>query len=55
MTAADDVVFLLDPHTACSSCAPADLAIGRIGDLLNCDFSALSRPATAADGKQETT
>ena len=44
----------LDPHKL-SAYPPADLAIERIGDLLNYDFPALSRPARAVDGKQEKT
>ncbi len=54
MTAADDVVFPLDPHEL-SACPPAGLEIGHIGDLLNYDFPALIRPATAVDREQETT
>jgi FMN phosphatase YigB (HAD superfamily) len=46
--------YALDPHNL-SAYPPADLAIERIGDLLNYDFSALFRPARAADGEQETT
>jgi FMN phosphatase YigB (HAD superfamily) len=46
--------YALDPHNL-SSYPPADLAIERIGDLLNYDFPALFRPARAVDGEQETT
>jgi hypothetical protein len=46
--------YALDPHNL-SAYPPADLAIERIGDLLNYDFPALSRPVRAADGEQETT
>jgi FMN phosphatase YigB (HAD superfamily) len=46
--------YALDPHNL-SAYPPADLAIERIGDLLDYDFPALSRPARAVDGKQETT
>jgi FMN phosphatase YigB (HAD superfamily) len=46
--------YALDPHNL-SAYPPADLAIERIGDLLNYDFPALTRPARAIDGKQETT
>jgi len=38
-----------------SAYPPADLAIERIGDLLNYDFPAWFRPARAVDGEQETT
>ena len=46
--------YALDPHNL-SAYPPADLAIERIGDLLNYDFPALFRPARAVDGEQETT
>ena len=46
--------YALDPHNL-SAYPPADLAIERIGDLLNYDFPALTRPARAIDGEQETT
>jgi FMN phosphatase YigB (HAD superfamily) len=46
--------YALDPHNL-SSYPPADLAIERIGDLINYDFPALFRPARAVDGEQETT
>ena len=46
--------YALDPHNF-SAYPPADLAIGRIGDLLNYDLPALFGPAGAVDGKQETT
>jgi FMN phosphatase YigB (HAD superfamily) len=46
--------YARDPHNL-SAYPPADLAIERIGDLLNYDFPALFRPARAADGEQETT
>jgi hypothetical protein len=42
--------YALDLHIL-STNPQAGLAIGRIGDLLNCDFPALSRPATAVDGE----
>ena len=35
--------------------APADLSIGRIGDLVDCDLSALLGPAVANARKQEAT
>ena len=35
--------------------AVEDLAIERIGDLLDYDLAALLRPASAADKEQETT
>lgn len=40
-----------DPHTLFAY-PPADLAIERIGDLLDCDFPALLRPGTVVCGKQ---
>jgi FMN phosphatase YigB (HAD superfamily) len=46
--------YALDPHCL-SAYPPADLAIERIGDLLNYDFPALFRAARAVDGEQETT
>jgi FMN phosphatase YigB (HAD superfamily) len=46
--------YALDPHNL-SVYPPADLTIERIGDLLDYDFPALSRPARAVDGEQETT
>lgn len=46
--------YALDPHNL-SAYPPADLAIERIGNLLNYDFSASSRPVRAVDGEQETT
>jgi FMN phosphatase YigB (HAD superfamily) len=46
--------YALDPHLL-SAYPPADLAIERIGDLLDYDFPALFRPARAVDGKQEAT
>ena len=46
--------YALDPHNL-SAYPPADLAIERIGDLLNYDFPALFRTARAVDGEQETT
>jgi len=42
--------YALDPHVL-SAFPPADLAIERIGDLLNYDFSGLPGPTRAADGK----
>ena len=45
--------YALDPHNL-SAYPPADLAIERIGDLLNYEFSALFRSAGAIDGEQET-
>jgi FMN phosphatase YigB (HAD superfamily) len=38
-----------------STYAPADLAIERIGDLLDCDISALRRPVRASDRRPKTT
>jgi FMN phosphatase YigB (HAD superfamily) len=46
--------YALDPQIV-SAYPPADLAIERIGDLLDCDIPALCRPARALDGEQETT
>jgi FMN phosphatase YigB (HAD superfamily) len=46
--------YALDPHNL-SAYPPADLAIERIGDLLDFDFPALSRPARSVRGEQETT
>lgn len=46
--------YALDPHNL-SFYPPADLAIERIGDLLNYDFSASVRSARAVGGEQETT
>jgi hypothetical protein len=46
--------YALDPHNL-SAYPPADLAIERIGDLLDCDVPALLRPATAVHGIQEKT
>ena len=46
--------YALDPHNL-SAYPPADLAIERIGDLLNYDFPALFRPDRAAYEEQETT
>jgi FMN phosphatase YigB (HAD superfamily) len=46
--------YALDPHEL-SAYPPADLAVERISDLLDHDFSALGRPSRAADGEQETT
>ena len=46
--------YALDPRIL-STYPPADLAIERIGELVNCDFHAFFRPARAVDGKQETT
>jgi len=46
--------YALDQHIL-SAYPPADLAIARIGDLLDCDFSALTRPARPFDGEQEAT
>ena len=46
--------YALDPREL-AACPPADLAIERIGDLLNCDFSPLSGPAGAVGAKQEAT
>ena len=45
--------YALDPHNL-SAYPPADLTIERIGDLRGYDFLNGFRPATAADGKQET-
>jgi hypothetical protein len=46
--------YALDPHNL-SAYPPADLAIERIGDLLNYDLPALLRPARPVSGNQETT
>jgi FMN phosphatase YigB (HAD superfamily) len=46
--------YARDPHIL-STYPPADVAIERIGDLLDYDFPALFRPARAVDGEQETT
>lgn len=46
--------YALDPHELAAH-PPADLALERIGDLLDCDFSASFRPPTAVDRQQETT
>jgi FMN phosphatase YigB (HAD superfamily) len=46
--------YALDPHELVAHPA-ADLALERIGDLLDCDFSASFRPPTAVDRQQETT
>ncbi|MGP1678004.1 MAG: HAD family hydrolase [Burkholderiales bacterium] len=46
--------YALDAH-ALSVYPPADLAIARIGDLLDHDFPASTRPARSVDGQQETT
>jgi FMN phosphatase YigB (HAD superfamily) len=51
--------YALDPHNL-AAYPPADLAIERIGDLVNYDFPALFGPATAVQAehekaKQETT
>ena len=40
--------YALDPHNL-SAYPPADLAIERIGDLLNCDLPSLLMPARAMD------
>jgi len=45
--------YALDPQSL-STYPPADLAIDRIGDLLDYDFSALLSPARAVGGAQET-
>ena len=44
--------YALDPHNL-AAYPPADLAIERIGDLLDCDFP--FGPARAVGGEQETT
>lgn len=46
--------YALDPRNL-STYPPADLAVERIGDLLDCDLSALVRPGAAVAGKEETT
>lgn len=46
--------YAFDPHIL-AAYPPADLAIARIGDLLDYDFPALTRPARSVDGQQETT
>jgi FMN phosphatase YigB (HAD superfamily) len=46
--------YALDPRIL-SACPPADLAIERIGDLLDCDLPALLNVAGAVDRRQETT
>jgi FMN phosphatase YigB (HAD superfamily) len=46
--------YALDPHEL-AAYPPADLAIERIGDLIDCDFPTWSRPVRAANGEQETT
>jgi len=46
--------YALDPHELAAH-PPADLALERIGDLLDCDFSASFRPAGTVDREQETT
>lgn len=46
--------YALDPQSF-STYPPADLAIDRIGDLLDYDFPALLWPASAVGGAQETT
>ena len=46
--------YALDPQNV-ATYPPADLAIERIGDLLNYNFSNSFRPALAANRKQETT
>ncbi len=46
--------FARDPKNL-SAFPPADLRIGRIGDLLDCDYPASFGPAEAVEGKQETT
>ena len=46
--------YALDPHNL-SAYPPADLAIERIGDLLNCDFPGLFRSGRAGDKEQQTT
>lgn len=45
--------YALDPNL--SAYAPADLSIGRIGDLVDIDLSALLGRAATNDRKQETT
>jgi FMN phosphatase YigB (HAD superfamily) len=46
--------YALDPHNLCAY-PPADLAIERIGDLLNYDIPELFRSGRAGDEEQETT
>jgi FMN phosphatase YigB (HAD superfamily) len=46
--------YALDPHNL-ATYPPADVAIERIGDVLNCDFPALFRAARAVEGGQDTT
>ena len=46
--------YALDPHNL-SAYPPADLAIERIGDLLNYDFPGLFRSGRTGDKEQETT
>ncbi len=46
--------YALDPRIL-SAYPPADLAIGRIGDLLDYDLPALLNVAGAVDRRQETT
>ena len=46
--------YVLNPHNL-AAYPPADLAIERIGDLLDCDIPALLRPATVVHGIQEKT
>jgi FMN phosphatase YigB (HAD superfamily) len=46
--------YALDPHNVCAY-PPADLAIERIGDLLNYDIPELFRSGGAGDEEQETT
>jgi len=45
--------YALDPRKL-AAYPPADLAIERIGDLLNCDLPALFGLAKAVDGESET-
>ncbi len=46
--------YALDPHIR-SAIPPADLAIERIGDLLNYDFRTRFKPIKAANAEQEMT
>ena len=46
--------YAMDPRNL-SAYPPADIAIERIGDLLDCDFPARFRPARAEPAQQETT
>src|SRR5476651_2492447 len=46
--------YALDAHNL-AAYPPADLAIERIGDLVDCDFSASFKAARPADRQQETT